>query len=69
VDAVACGYGIASSIWKRYGTLDVTPEPRVPLMLARSSRRRSPLLPQFLRLVRECFPLDAPLQTAPYTKT
>ena len=37
--------------------LNVRPEPAVPLMLARSSRTRSPLLPGFLRLVRECFPL------------
>jgi LysR family hca operon transcriptional activator len=37
--------------------LAVTPEPVVPLMLARSSRSRSPLLPGFLRIVRECFPL------------
>jgi len=36
--------------------LDVKPEPVVPLMLARSSRSQSPLLPRFLRLVRECFP-------------
>jgi LysR family hca operon transcriptional activator len=39
--------------------LNVRPEPTVPLMLARSSRTRSPLLPGFLRLVRECFPLPA----------
>jgi LysR family transcriptional regulator, hca operon transcriptional activator len=38
--------------------LDVRPEPVVPLMLARSNRTRSPLLPGFLRLVRECFPLQ-----------
>jgi LysR family hca operon transcriptional activator len=37
--------------------LNVRPEPVVPLMLARSMRTRSPLLPGFLRLVRECFPL------------
>ena len=36
--------------------LDATPEPVVPLMLAHSRRSRSPLLPGFLRLVRECFP-------------
>jgi len=36
--------------------LDLKPEPVVPLMLARSSRTQSPLLPGFLRLVRECFP-------------
>jgi len=42
--------------------LAVTPEPAVPLMLARSSRSRSPLLPAFLRIVRECFPL-APTKT------
>lgn len=36
--------------------LNVRPEPVVPLMLAFSSRSRSPLLPGFLRLVRECFP-------------
>jgi LysR family hca operon transcriptional activator len=39
--------------------LAVTPEPVVPLMLARSGRSRSPLLPAFLRIVRECFPLRA----------
>ena len=37
--------------------LDVKPAPTVPLMLARSRRNRSPLLPGFLKLVRECFPL------------
>lgn len=37
--------------------LDITPAPVVPLMLARSNRSRSPLLPALLRLVRECFPL------------
>lgn len=37
--------------------LAVTPEPVVPLMLARSSRSRSRFLPAFVRLVRECFPL------------
>lgn len=41
--------------------LDVKPEPVVPLVLARSSRSRSPLLAGFLRLVREYFP--------PQTKT
>ncbi|HEX5000041.1 MAG TPA: LysR substrate-binding domain-containing protein [Terriglobia bacterium] len=35
--------------------LDVTPEPVVPLMLVWSRRLHSPLLPAFLRLVRECF--------------
>src|SRR5665213_708514 len=35
--------------------LDLKPEPVVPLMLAHSNRTRSPLLPGFLRLVRECF--------------
>ncbi len=38
--------------------LDVKPEPVVPLMLARANRPRSPLLGGFLRLVRECFPLQ-----------
>jgi LysR family transcriptional regulator, hca operon transcriptional activator len=38
--------------------LDLTPEPVVPLMLAKSNRSESPLLPAFLRLVRECFPLS-----------
>jgi LysR family transcriptional regulator, hca operon transcriptional activator len=38
--------------------LDLKPEPVVPLMLARSNRTQSPLLPGFLRLVRECFPLQ-----------
>jgi LysR family hca operon transcriptional activator len=33
--------------------LAVMPEPVVPLMLARSSQSRSPLLPAFLRIVRE----------------
>ncbi|MEP6960625.1 MAG: LysR substrate-binding domain-containing protein [Acidobacteriota bacterium] len=37
--------------------LDLTPEPVVPLMLAKSRSSRSPLLPGFLVLVRECFPL------------
>lgn len=37
--------------------LDVEPEPVVPLMLARANCSRSPLLPGFLRMVRECFPL------------
>jgi len=41
--------------------LDIKPEPVVPLVLARSSLSRSPLLAGFLRLVRECFP--------PQTKT
>jgi len=44
--------------------LAVTPEPSVPLMLARSSRSRSPLLPGFLRLVRECFPQPPPKPAA-----
>jgi len=38
--------------------LDLKPEPVVPLMLARSNRTQSPLLLGFLRLVRECFPLQ-----------
>ncbi|MEP7352030.1 MAG: LysR substrate-binding domain-containing protein [Acidobacteriota bacterium] len=37
--------------------LDLKPEPMVPLMVAMCSRTQSPLLPGFLRLVRECFPL------------
>ncbi len=36
--------------------LDVRPEPTVPLMLAWSKLTRSPLLPGFLKLVRQCFP-------------
>jgi len=42
--------------------LEVRPEPVVPLMLARSIRTQSPLLPGFLRLVRQCFPL--PVKTS-----
>jgi DNA-binding transcriptional LysR family regulator len=49
--------------------LDVQPEPLVPLMLARSSHSRSPLLPAFLRLVRECFPIRSLLPPAAGTKT
>jgi DNA-binding transcriptional LysR family regulator len=36
--------------------LAVPREPVVPLMLARAIRTRSPILPGFLQLVRECFP-------------
>ncbi len=35
--------------------LDVKPEPVVPLVLAHASRSQSPLLPRFLRLVKDCF--------------